>query len=160
MSEISATSAVGAGGLSSAASTRIDTSSAGGSGTTASVSQTSQTTSMSSSSSTYFSSQTGASDKLAAMVLALIDILLGLKDDDDKDKKLLAGIVGMLALGGANRMMGGELKSLEFSQSSQFMEMTSTTNVSAVQAGAYDRAAGGAETGGGSPIGGNLDVSA
>ena len=160
MSEISATSAAGAGGLTSAASARIDTSGVSGGSEGTSVSQTSQSLNISSSSTSYYSGISGTDDKLGTMVMALIDIILGLNDDDDKDKKLLGGIVGLLALAGANRMMGNELRSLEFSQSSQVMQMTTTTNVSAVQASAYDQAAGGADAGAAGQVGGNLDVSA
>jgi hypothetical protein len=98
-----------------------------------------------------------ASDKLAAMVLALIEIVLGLNDKNkDDDKKMLAGLLGMLALS-ANRTSGSGLQSLELTQSSQVMQMTTTTNSSAVQASAYTRSAGGAESGGGAS-GGTLNI--
>jgi hypothetical protein len=102
------------------------------------------------------SSSASTSDKLAALVLALIELVLGLKDSDDDDKKLLAGLVGLLALSGG-RQTTSEFTSIELRQSSQVAQVVTTTNTAAVQAGSYGRLVSGTE-GGGSAVGGNLNV--
>ena len=52
-------------------------------------------------------------NKMAALIMALIDILLGLDGDDDKQK---AGLIGMLAVAGA--MAGQSSSQMQYSQSS------------------------------------------
>ena len=129
----------------------------GSTSTTNSLSYGSQTLNLSSSRMSLSSATGSSNDKLAAMVLALIEIVLGLNSKDkDDDKKMLAGLLGLLALS-ANRGSGNELQSLELTQSSQVMQMTTTTNSSAIQASAYTRSAGGADSGGGAS-GGTLNI--
>jgi hypothetical protein len=170
MSQISASSVAALGSTTATSATTINTSSGtglnpvGGSdgsvGTvsgTSSVTRSGQTFSLSSSRMSLSGSSDTAGDKLAAMVLALLEIVLGLKDKDkDDNNKLLAGLLGMLALSGSRRS-GSDLQSLELTQSSQVTQVTTTMNSSAVQASAYTRAAGGAESGGAS-TGGTLNI--
>jgi hypothetical protein len=129
-----------------------------------SVSRTSQMFSLSASRSAASSGGAAADERLAAMVLALIQIVLGLGDKDkDKDdnSKLLASLLGLLALSGARQSSSTEFSSMEYMQSSQIVQMSTTTNVSAVQASAYCRGTTAVSPGvpdGGESGGGSLNV--
>jgi hypothetical protein len=88
--------------------------------------------------------------------MALIDIILGLNDKDkDDNNKLLAGLLGMLALSSGQRSGSARINSLEYMQSSQVVQTSTTTSVSAVQASSYTQGAGGAES---ATTGGSLNV--
>ncbi len=124
------------------------------------ITSTQQSWSLSSSSGAYATQGSATNDKLAALVLALIQILLGQKDKEDEDKKLLAGLVGMLALSAGSRYDLGQYRSIEMSQSSQVLEITTTSNAAAVQAGAYSRSVGSAGSSTSGTLGQSLNVSA
>ncbi len=107
-------------------------------------------------SSSFVQESGGFNQKMVALVLALMEIILGLKDKDDEDKKTLVGLAGMLAFSGDQQRVG-EYHSLSLTQSSQVTQVSTTTNADAVQAGAYSRGSGAADTSGPS-VGGQLNV--
>lgn len=110
-----------------------------GSGSATQLLSTSQSVYYSRSSSLSGGSALTFNERMAALVLALVAAVLGQKNKDDEDKNLLAGLVGMMALAGAGCSSGSSYRSLELSQSSQVMQMTTTENTYAVQASSYDR---------------------
>jgi len=170
MSQISATSVAALGPNAASMTTAINTApggtglntagasdgSVGSVSATSSLTRSAQSLSLSSSRLSLSGATTSANDKLAAMILALIEIVLGLNDKNkDDDNKLLAGLVGLMALSGL-RQSGGNYQSLELTQSSQVAQVTTTMTSSAVQASAYTRGAGSAD--GGASTGGTLNV--
>lgn len=152
---VSAQAVVGESGGAAATPTGLNAA-AGSTGGTVALSSASRAVSQTSSQSLSLTSSASADDKMAALIIALIEIVLGLKKkDDDQGDKLLAGLAGLLALS-AGRQSGGQYQSLEFSQSSQVTQISTTTNVAAVQAGAYSRGASGTDNG--ASTGGNFST--
>ncbi len=99
--------------------------------------------------------QTDPNDKLAMLVMLLIQMLFS-KDDEDEDKKDpfvgLAAMMLMSSMGG-----GSERMSYIESNTSQVAYSSTTSNVSAVQASAYGQGAA-SPLDGTTGLGGNLDV--
>ena len=170
MSEVSSVSAVSGGAVSPATSAasrkapvgnggqstqQADSTTTGSTTTSASISNTTQSYNFTSSSSAVRESS-DFNQKMAALILALMEIILGLKDKDDEDKKALVGLAGLLAFTGEKQWVG-EYQSMSLNQSSQVTQVSTTTNATAVQAGAYSRASGAADTSSPS-VGGQLNV--
>jgi len=83
--------------------------------------------------------QTQANEKLAMLVMLLIQMLFSQKDDDKDEKDPFVGLAAMMLLstlgGGSERMSYIE------SNTSQVAYSSTTTSVSAVQASAYGQGA-------------------
>ncbi len=99
--------------------------------------------------------QTDANEKLAMLVMLLIQMLFSQKDDDEEKQDPFVGLAAMMlmsSLGG-----GSERMSYIESNTSQVAYSSTTSNVSAVQASAYGQGTS-ASLDGTTGLGGNLDV--
>ena len=128
-----------------------------GSSATTRLSSTTQSLYYAQSSTSSGGTALSVNERMAALVLALVAAVLGLKDKDEEDKKLLAGLVGMMAQAGGGRSYSSQYQSLELSQSSQVVQTTTTSNTSAVQAASYDRSGSGVAQSG-TQTGGTLNI--
>jgi hypothetical protein len=99
--------------------------------------------------------QTDANEKLAMLVMLLIQMLFSQKDEDEDEKDPFVGLAAMMlmsSLGG-----GSERMSYIESNTSQAAYSSTTTNVSAVQASAYGQGAA-PSLDGTTGLGVNLDI--
>lgn len=148
-SQTPATPTDGGGARTTAAATSLET------GRTDSSSSMTERLSLSSSSMSLSVEQTAANDKLAMLVMLLVQLLFGQKDKAKEEKDPFVGLAAMMLLsslsGGAERMSYIE------SNTSQVAYASTTSNVSAVQASAYGQGAA-PSLDGTTGLGGNLDI--
>jgi hypothetical protein len=93
-------------------------------------------------------------DRLALLVLALIETLFGDKDKDKNGNKLLAGLIAALAMSGGGQALSSDYQYLELQQSSQTLQLGTGSSSSSIQGVSYSRLAAGS----GGSFGGTLNI--